>query len=386
LLAHNFNLLWCWALNDDRKERVDYFAMQHADIEPQDLWLDVLIDEMEAKNLDVLGVVAPIKDVRGVTSIALDKTDGTTWRPHCRLTMHEVMRLPETFTSEDVGGHPILLNTGLWVCRFDPAWTRKVRFTINDRIIVDPDGDFIPEVEPEDWYFSRLLHEQGLKVGCTRKVDLGHRGGMVFGNGKAWGNNKYDVEYLERSVLDVDLDDGWFPSKAAGWLTEDEGRELARIADGKVVLEVGSFCGRSTVCLARTAHAVTAVDTFDGRGTATQGDTLGTFLKNLDRYGVRDRVEPVRGESSEVLPDLPPIYDVVFIDASHDYESVKRDAELALGRLKPGGVLAFHDYGDRDPGVVRCVDELITGGAELLSRCDSLAVIRPTLVPSTVGV
>ena len=64
LLAHNFNLLWCDALNMHRRNGLDYFAMQHSDIEPPDGWLDTLVAEMEAKNLDVLGVAVPIKDVR----------------------------------------------------------------------------------------------------------------------------------------------------------------------------------------------------------------------------------------------------------------------------------------------------------------------------------
>jgi hypothetical protein len=335
---------------------------------------------METKDLDVLGVVVPIKDVRGVTSTALAREDGDPWRVHCRLTMSEVFRLPETFTSEDVGGRPILLNTGLWACRFGD-WCRKVSFTINDRIVVDKDGDYIPQVEPEDWYFSRLLHEMGLRVGCTRKIDVGHRGSMVFGNSRGWGNNSYDREYLDRSPLDPDLSGDWFPHRAAGWLTEPEGRELARWADGKTVLEIGSYCGRSTVCLARTAKCVSAVDTFDGRGTAAEGDTFDTFSANLERYGVAAKVTPIRGLSSEVLSDLPPVYDLVFIDGSHDYASVSADAGLAAARLRPGGVLAFHDYGDRDPGVTKLVDELIAGGAKLLSRCDSLAVLRPALPP-----
>ena len=38
------------------------------------------------------------------------------------------------------------------------------------------------------------------------------------------------------------------------------------LATAKNVLEIGSFCGRSTLWLARTAEHVTAVDTFDCRG------------------------------------------------------------------------------------------------------------------------
>lgn len=36
-------------------------------------------------------------------------------------------------------------------------------------------------------------------------------------------------------------------------------------------------------------------------------------------------------------------YDVIFIDGGHDYESVKKDYEFALTRLKKGGIIAFHD-------------------------------------------
>lgn len=378
LLAHNFNLLWCWALNTAKKGQIDYFAMQHSDIEPEDYWLDKLIDELEARNLDVLGVVSPIKDTRGITSIALDREDGYTWKPHCRLSMSEIMRLPETFTSEDVKGLHVLLNTGLWVCKFDLKWASKVHFAINDRIVLDPEGNYVPEVESEDWYFSRLLHEQGLRIGCTRKVKLVHRGQMAFRNSVAWGTSDYDEDLLDRSILDPDLGENWFPHGAAGWLSEEEGRELARLAEGKIVLEVGSYCGRSTICLAKTAVAVTAVDTFDGRGTAAQGDTFPQFIRNLDRHGVVNKVRPVRADSVTVLPDLPPVYDLVFIDGDHSYESVKQDAELASRVLKPGGILAFHDYdSESDPGVTQAVDELLSGGAQLLGRCGSLAVIRP---------
>jgi hypothetical protein len=201
LLAANFNALWVAALNAvHRGRQIDYFAMQHADVEPEDWWLDALVEELEARDLDMLGVVVPLKDRHGLTSIALDRPDGDTWRPLCRLTMTEVYRLPETFTSEDVG-HPILLNTGLWVCRFREEWARKVRFTINDRIAFDRASDsYVSQVEPEDWYFSRLCHELGLRIGATRKVRLAHRGDASYCNTCAWGD-PFDSQYVDSSVL-----------------------------------------------------------------------------------------------------------------------------------------------------------------------------------------
>lgn len=200
LLANGFNQLWCAALNRQAKlGDVDYFAMQHADIEPNPGWLDAIIDELESNDLDILGVVAPIKDQHGLTSIAVGD-ESTNWRVKCRLTMKEVFQLPETFTSDDIDGQ-LLLNTGLWVCRFNPNWVTKVHFEINDRIIQDTKtGLYRPEVEPEDWFFSRLCHELGLKIGCTRKVKLLHRGEQAFTNAAPWGD-AFDEGYLTESLL-----------------------------------------------------------------------------------------------------------------------------------------------------------------------------------------
>ena len=371
LLAQNFNRLWCTALNlVHQGQRVDYFAMQHSDIEPDDFWLDTLIEELEAKDLDVLGVPAPIKDPRGVTSLALDRPDGDTWSPLCRLTMREIHSLPETFTSADTG-HPLLLNTGLWVCRFDPEWTRKVYFTINDRIVFDRRANrYVPQVEPEDWFFSRLLHEQNLKIGATRKVSLNHRGPANFPNARPWGE-EFDSMYCRESQLPKT----WFPRDVAGWLTITEGEALRDLAQGKRVLEIGSYCGRSTICLAAEAEEVVSIDPHDGRGTPHPRDTFSEFLDNLERYGCQNKVVALRGTSEGLK--LGQRFGLVFIDGAHDADSVRGDIRVALDNLEPGGLIAFHDYHDVDPGVVVAVDELLAEGGQLLKTHDSLAVVKP---------
>lgn len=49
----------------------------------------------------------------------------------------------------------------------------------------------------------------------------------------------------------------------------------------------------------------------------------------------------------------------VFIDASHLYENVKKDLESWYPKIKKGGIIAGHDYGDRNPdnGVYKAVNE-----------------------------
>jgi hypothetical protein len=284
------------------------------------------------------------------------------------------------------------------VCRFDESWAKEVCFTVNDKLAYDAKKKlYFPVTEPEDWYFSRLCHELSLRVGATRKIRVGHQGQMVFGNAHPWGQDGFDKEYVSASPLPERIAGDWFPYDADGWLSETEGRALARLAAGKDVLEIGSFCGRSTVCLAQEAKRVHCVDPFDARSTDHAGEsTLEKFLANLTKYGATDRVTFDVGTAADVVPGLPPgSFDLAFIDGAHDRESVATDVRLALSVLRPGGLLAFHDYrtyagecdGRWDPGVTAAVDNLIlVHGASLVARFDSLAVVRPPVTAAATAV
>ena len=83
-------------------------------------------------------------------------------------------------------------------------------------------------------------------------------------------------------------------------------------------------------------------------------------------------------------------FDLAFIDADHGYESVRFDAGCAARLVRPGGLVAFHDYrtrpGEHDggwnPGVTRAVDEWVAAGAELVGRRGTVAVVRPPKKPA----
>ena len=179
-----------------------------------------------------------------------------------------------------------------------------------------------------------------------------------------------------------------FPHEIEGWLTEIEGRALARLAVGKRVLEIGSYCGRSTICMAQTAEHVVSIDPHDGRGTPEPKDTYAAFTGNLKAYGVSKVVTAIRGtlDSQKVSGK----FGLIFIDGAHDLESVRRDIDHALELLAPDGLLAFHDYRtagiDHDPGVASAVNELLDGGSELVERIGSIAVVRPKPARSTAPV
>lgn len=193
LLNHGFDRMWSEALNARDERGVTHFAMLHDDVCPEGVWVEDLVDELERLDADIVSAVVPIKDKRGLTSTAVSY--GDIWHRR-RITMHEAMRLPETFGSEDVGGQ-ILLNTGCWVCDLRKPWCDEINFGSLERI-VKKDGRRVAEVVPEDWLFSHRLHEMlgGAALYATRKVQLTHDGESThWPNYQAWGQ-EVDEDYF----------------------------------------------------------------------------------------------------------------------------------------------------------------------------------------------
>ena len=138
------------------------------------------------------------------------------------------------------------------------------------------------------------------------------------------------------------------PEQVPGWFTLAEGQLLWRIGKGLRVLELGTRCGRSTMCLAQSAKQVVSVEIAD------QSEAR----EWARRFGVVDRIDFIRGDAAEVCLGLNEKFDLAFIDTLHDAASVERDIASALRLLEPGGLLAFHDYPDPGfPDVRKVVDE-----------------------------
>jgi disulfide oxidoreductase YuzD len=79
-----------------------------------------------------------------------------------------------------------------------------------------------------------------------------------------------------------------------------------------------------------------------------------------------DQVVTEPGVSYLTLAKYPDrTFDMIYVDAGHDYPSVKRDADLALDKVKSDGFLVFNDYIMYDHlvgepyGVVQVVNQII---------------------------
>ncbi|HVH26171.1 MAG TPA: class I SAM-dependent methyltransferase [Vicinamibacterales bacterium] len=186
-------------------------------------------------------------------------------------------------------------------------------------------------------------------------------------------------------VKDVE---GWLRPAEAELLIEVTRRAVTEPHVGTVV-EIGSFCGKSTIVLAsaaRTANKsarVHAIDPHEGKvgaedtpaGVRTERPTFERIQHNVSAAGVSDVIEIIRRRSYEV-PWRSPI-DFLFIDGLHDYWSVARDFHHFEPSLSNGSYVAFHDCDDSHPGVKTFVAGLAGSGSyEEVSRAASLVVCR----------
>jgi len=187
ILTRAFNLLYAHALNE-RKNGTTHFCLLHDDVVPQPLWLDEMMRVMHKHQADVLSVVIPIKNEKGLTSTALDVGIGDEdprWRVK-RLTLREIYNeYQPTFTHEK-----LLVNTGLMLVDLQKPWVENVWFAFEDKIISDPKvpGDFKAVGVSEDWFFSRRARELGAKLYATREISVLHSGSADYSNSSMWGS------------------------------------------------------------------------------------------------------------------------------------------------------------------------------------------------------
>lgn len=88
------------------------------------------------------------------------------------------------------------------------------------------------------------------------------------------------------------------------------------------------------------------------------------------------RVVRILGPSQQAGLHWPYKADLVFVDGAHGYDAVCRDIQAWRRHVKPGGFLAFHDYGRALlPHVTRAVDDEM-GKVEPLMQHGSILVYQ----------
>jgi len=180
---------------------------------------------------------------------------------------------------------------------------------------------------------------------------------------------------------------------AKGFMPEPEGRALHRaglVAGGEgrgPLLEVGAYCGKSTVWLGAAAlasgtvlfsvdhhrgseenqpgwehHDPTVVDRSTGRM-----DTLPFWRRTIEAAGLEDVVVGLVGDSATIGAAWGMPLGLLFIDGGHGEAVVRADQRAWVGHVAPHGLVAIHDVfpdpadGGRPPYELFC--RLVASGA-----------------------
>jgi len=190
-----------------------------------------------------------------------------------------------------------------------------------------------------------------------------------------------------------------------GFMPADEGQALfdaaMRFLRGGVAVEIGTYCGRSTVLLGAAAaqrgsvlytvdhhhgseehqpgwefHDTTMVDAVSGRF-----DTLPTFRRTLDAAGLDDTIVAVVGKSPVVARGWHTPLELLFIDGGHSEAAAQADFDGWVKWVSVGGALVIHDVfpdpqdGGRPPYHIYC-RALDSGDFLEVSATGSLRVLE----------
>lgn len=196
-----------------------------------------------------------------------------------------------------------------------------------------------------------------------------------------------------------------------GFMPVDEGLALHRFAAEQLAgygrqglaLEIGSYCGKSTIYLGTAARAtgglVVTLDHHHGSEEHQPGweyhepafvdphtgrlDTLGAFRRTISSAGLEDHVAAVVASSSMTASFWRSPLDLLFIDGGHTDEAASTDYAGFAPWVAVGGALIIHDVfpnpedGGQAPYRIYC-RALETGQFQEIQQTGSLRVLRRT--------
>ena len=108
-----------------------------------------------------------------------------------------------------------------------------------------------------------------------------------------------------------------------------------------MIVEIGSWKGKSTICLGLGSRAGVSVPIYAVDPHADY--RFGDFKTNIERAGIADLVRPIASLSQPAADDFDEPIELLFVDGSHEYDLVLEDFEKWVPKVVESGWVAFHD-------------------------------------------
>jgi hypothetical protein len=293
-----------------------------------------------------------------------------------------------------------------------PEWCRPTVFVLPDQRIRGARGagitpkDFLSHIHLHHFTYVRSTEEQVMKKIKTSFIGDGPRTFCVPLDD--WIENKWNklpfatnfhttkgCEESWKSVKTVympDLPNSVFYNNKliSSYLPVSlmEGTDealLFKYAEGKdIVVELGTFLGRGSVILSLRAKRVITIDLYENIVDHQEGKSFYinypteftySYQKVKDSLWMYSNIELIQGETVTEANKFTEKTDLLFIDADHSREGVKRDYNAWFPKVRLNGIIMFHDYGKIWPGIKEFVDT-IGDELEFIEQVSTMRVYR----------
>jgi predicted O-methyltransferase YrrM len=107
---------------------------------------------------------------------------------------------------------------------------------------------------------------------------------------------------------------------------------LSRMIAPRRILEIGTFTGYATICLARGLINDGILYTLD-----INEELEPIFSKYFNRSGLDKKIRFIAGNAMKTIPEINEVFDIVFIDADKMNYSLYYD--LIIDKVRPGGYI-----------------------------------------------
>ncbi|MEJ7698479.1 MAG: O-methyltransferase [Pyrinomonadaceae bacterium] len=107
---------------------------------------------------------------------------------------------------------------------------------------------------------------------------------------------------------------------------------FSKMINPRRILEIGTYVGYSTLCLAEGLSEDGKIITLD-----IQPETNRVAKEFWAKSGLNDKIESHLGDALEIIPNINEIYDLIFIDA--DKPNYRNYFELVFPKLRIGGFI-----------------------------------------------
>ena len=142
--------------------------------------------------------------------------------------------------------------------------------------------------------------------------------------------------------------------------------------------EIGTYCGRSLLAsCAGMQPGAAAIIVDDGSEWRDVPWVSSVQQATISRLPVHVAVKNMRLDSLEAAGECHRLgvqFDSVFIDGNHNYAECKADIEAWRGLVRPGGIIAGHDYWPVHVGVMDAVNEMFGGLFDVVPKTRIWAV------------